>query len=172
VPGPAPGISFAVASFDVKAAADPIPGGVDGAKAGIESTLNRWLAEGVLQPLRTGQPAGDLAAVFTAVGRERLATTPERSAFVDEGLPPAKDVRAAAASLAMVALADPDGNIPIVTVHVDLKLEGTVEGTPITVEHTGDVVMLPDGDAWRIDGWDIRATRDTASGPTTSTAKS
>jgi hypothetical protein len=163
-------IAFTTASFDIQAAAEPIPGGVEGARVGIETTLNRWLEEGVLRSLRSGQPVGDIGSVFTAVARDRIATTADRAAFVYEGLPPASGVRAGVATLAMTALADTDGNIPMVTVHVDLTLGGMAEGTPLGIEHTGDLVMLPDGDAWRIDGYDIRATRATAGGTTTTTA--
>jgi len=166
---PAP-IGFTVASFDVEAVADPIAGGVEGAQAGIVATLNRWLADAVLGPLRSGQPAGDIGSFFTGPTRERIATTPDRAAFVDEGMPPVTGVGAGTASLAMVALADPDGNIPVVAVHVNLTLGGMVEGSPVGIEHVGDLSMLPDGDAWRIDGYDVKATRATAGATTTTTA--
>src|SRR5205085_1337903 len=39
-------IAFTVTSFNVEAAADPAPGAADGARAGIEATLNVWLQEG------------------------------------------------------------------------------------------------------------------------------
>src|SRR5205085_12078067 len=45
-------IEFTVASFDVEAVADPIPGRLEGAQAGSVATLNRWLADAVLRPLR------------------------------------------------------------------------------------------------------------------------
>jgi hypothetical protein len=163
-------IAFATTSFDVEAAADPVAGAASGAQAGIEATLNRWLDEAVLRPLRSGQPAGDIGALFTTPTRERIATTPDRAAFVDEGIPPVSGVRPGTASLAMVALADPDGGIPVVSVHLDLTLGGTVDGTPLGVEHTGDLFMVAEGDAWLIDGYDVRSTRATASATTTTTA--
>src|SRR5206468_2647074 len=62
-------IAFTVTSFNVEAAADPAPGAADGARAGIEATLNVWLQEGVLKPLRSGQGAGDIGPVFTTAAR-------------------------------------------------------------------------------------------------------
>jgi hypothetical protein len=91
---------------------------------------------------------------------------------VNEGLPPVTGLRAERADLAVTGLADPDGHIPIVTVHLDLKLRGTAEGTPLVVEHTGDLVLVPEGDSWKIDGYDVRATRDTEGDTTTTTATS
>lgn len=169
--GPVAAIAFATTSFDLAASAGPLPGTTEGARAGIESTLNRWLEEGVVRPLRTGQPAGDIAPAFTAPARERIAATADRAAFVDEGLPPVAGLKAPTASLAMVALVDPTGNIPVVTVHVDMKLEGTVEGTPLSVARAADLVMLPDGDAWRIDGYDVAAVRSTPAATTVTTAR-
>jgi hypothetical protein len=163
-------IVFTATSFDIAAAADPIPGGREGAQTGIEATLNRWLDEAILRPLRSGQPAGDIGSFFTTPARERIASTPDRAAFVDEGIPPVSGVRPGVATLALVALADPDGNIPLVSVHFELTLGGTLEGTPFGVEHTGDLYMLPDGDAWRIDGYDVKSSRATAGGTTTTTA--
>lgn len=163
-------IVFSTTSFDVEAAADPVAGAASGAQTGIEATLNRWLDEAVLRPLRSGQPAGDIAPFFTAAARDRIATTPDRAAFVDEGIPPVAGIKAGVASLGMVALADVDGNIPVVSVHLDLTLGGMVEGAPLGVEHTGELFMVPDGDAWLIDGYDIRSSRATAGGTTSTTA--
>ena len=102
-----------------------------------------------------------------------MATTPDRAAFVVRGpARPSPASRPRRATLAVVGLADPDGQIPIVTVHLELKLQGTAEGTPLTVEHTGDLVLVPEGDGWKIDSYDVRATRDTAGAATTTTAKS
>ena len=165
-------IAFTVTSFDVAAAADPAEGSVDGARAGVEATLKRWLEEDVLPPLRSAQPAGDLRPIFTAATGEQVSTTPDRGAFVSDGLPTVSGLRADRADLAVTGLADPDGHIPIVVVHLDLKLRGTAEGTPMTVEHTGDLTLVPEGDGWKIDGYDVRATRDTAGDATTTTATS
>lgn len=163
-------ITFSTTAFALEAAAEPAAGAAIGAQTGIEATLNRWIEEGVLRPLRSAQPAGDITSIFTAAAGERIATTPDRAAFVDEGLPPVQGVRAGVANLAMTALGGPDGTIALVAVHFDLTLGGMAEGTPLGVEHTGDLFMVPEGDAWRIDGYDIRSTRATAAATTTTTA--
>jgi len=166
------GIAFTITSFEVEAAADPAPGAVDGARAGIEATFRRWLDEDILPPLRSGQPAGDLRPLFTAVTGERVVTTADRAAFVTEGLPPVSGLTAETASLAVVGLADPGGQIPVAAVHLELKLKGRAEGAPLSVEHSGDLVLVPEGDGWKIDSYDVRATRDTAGATTATTAAS
>ncbi|MEA2972872.1 MAG: hypothetical protein QOG82_1330 [Actinomycetota bacterium] len=165
-------IAFTTTSFDVVATADPAEGAAAGAQAGIEATFRRWLDEDILGPLRSAVPAGDLRHNFTAVTGERVATTPDRAAFASDGLPPVTGLKAETATLAVVGLTDLDGQIPIATVHLELKLHGTAEGTPLTVEHAGELVLVPDGDGWKIDSYDVRATRDTAGAATTTTAKS
>lgn len=165
-------IAFTVTSFDVETAAPPVAGAVEGARAGVEATMKRWLDEDVLPPLRSAQPAGDLRPLFTAVTGEHVVTTADRAAFVTEGLPPVTGLSAKLATLAVIGLADPDGQIPIVTVHLELELQGTAEGTPLIVVHTGDLVLVPEAEGWKIDSYDIRATRDTPAGTTTTTARS
>ena len=81
-------IAFTTTSFDVVATADPAEGAAAGAQAGIEATFRVWLDEDVLGPLRSAVPAGDLRHIFTAVTGERVATTPDRAAFVVRRTPP------------------------------------------------------------------------------------
>jgi hypothetical protein len=166
-------ISFTVTSFDLELAGDPAPGALDGAKAGVEALFQRWLDEDVLPPLRSAGPAGDVGALFTPTTGQHVITSADRAAFVSEGLPPVTGLAAEIASLALVSLIDPAGNVPAVSVHLELKLQGTAEGTPLTVEHTGDFVLVEvEGFGWRIDSYDTRATRVAAGGATTTTARS
>ncbi len=165
-------IAFTIASFDVEAAADPVAGAVDGARAGVEATFRRWLDEDVVAPLRSGQPAPDLRPIFTPGAGEHVSTTADRGAFVSEGLPPVSGLTAETALLDVSGLADLDGQIPVVNVYVQLKLQGKAQGTPVTVEHIGDISLVPDGDQWKIDSYDVRATRDTAGTVTTTKAAS
>ncbi|MEA2686624.1 MAG: hypothetical protein QOE93_1819, partial [Actinomycetota bacterium] len=163
-------IVFSVTSFTMEVAAPPVAGAVEGAQAGVLTTLQKWLEEDVVPSLRSAQPAPDLRPLFTAPTGEHVATTADRAAFVTEGLPPVTGLKADTASLDIVGLADPEGNVPIATVHVQLNLRGTADGTPLTVEHTGDLVLVPEADGWKIDSYDIRATRETPSGAVTTVA--
>jgi hypothetical protein len=170
---PAPPIAFTGVGFDLFAAGDVHPGASDAAWAGVLDTLNRYLDAGVLTPLRTGGPAGDLTPLFTqpAVARV-MSDTPDRTAFIDENLPPVADLRQEAAVASLAGLADIDGDMSVVTAGLDLRLIGHVAGAPVTVERTGELVLVPEGDTWRIDAYDLKVVRTRAEDTTATTVRS
>lgn len=169
--GPVDPPTITGAGFDVEAAGKVSQATLDATWAGVLSTLNRYLEVGILTPLRSGGPAGDLAPLFTSLAVDR-ATGPHRVAFVDEGLPAATDVRADAAVATLSALAGADGAVSVVNANLDLRLHVDTGGPPITVSRTGDLVLFPDGGTWRIDAYDIRVTRDVAETATSTTVRS
>lgn len=175
-PAPAPPpedetIALSAAGFDVQAASPPSPGTVDAAKAGVLATLNRYLDAGVLAPLRTGGPAGELAPLFTPGAAPRVASGPDRGAFIDESVPRLTGLRAESASVGLIGLAGADGTISVVDAVLDLRLIGTDGNAWLTVVRTGELVLLPEPGGWKIDGWDIRASRDSVAGVTTTAAQ-
>lgn len=168
--GPPAPISWTVTVGDVHAVHPPAPPFPDDVRDEVTATLERYLTDAVLGPLRSGQPAGDLAPLFTPAAAARL-NGPDRAALVDEGLPPAPAVRSEAATAGLAALAAPDGAVIVVTATVDLRLH-TGGTDSVAVVRTGDLVLAPDGDGWDIEGYDVRTTRDPAEGAgTTTTAK-
>lgn len=170
-PAPAaPGqVAITGTGFEVHAAGKVDRAAVQDAWAGVLATMNRYLEAGVLTPLRSGGPAGELAPFFTSAAGQRLrSTASDRSAFIDEGLPPVTGITQESAVARLAALAGSDGTVSVVSAVLDVRISGEVEGTPITVSHTGELVFMPDGGAWKIDAYDVRASRDSA-GPRTST---
>jgi hypothetical protein len=166
-------IAITGAGFDVHAAGKVDRAAVQDAWAGVLATMNRYLDAGVLTPLRSGGPAGDLAPFFTAAAGERVASTAtDRAAFVDEGLPPATGVTQEAAVARLTALAGDDGVVSVVSAWLDLRLSATVDGSEVTVAHSGELVFLPEDGTWKIDGYDVRASRDSTAPVTTTTARS
>jgi hypothetical protein len=161
------------AGFEIQAAGDATKTAAGGAWKGVLATLNGYLEAGVLTPLRSGGAAGDLGRLLGSEVAARV-TPPgaDRAALVDEGLPPATDIRRDAGVATLSALAGPDGTISVVTARLDLRLRAQVEGAPLTIARTGELVMLPDGPIWRIDAYDLRVSRDSAGVSTTTTAAS
>lgn len=175
LPPPAAGpIAFTGVAFDLHAAAEVPPlKSYDAAWAGVLDTLNRYLNAAVLQPLRTGGPAGDLTPLFTAPAASRVMSVgPDRFAFIDENLPPVSDVRKEAAVAGLTGLAGTDGVMSVVTAGLDLRLIGHINGSPVTVVRTGELVFVPERGAWRIDAYDIKVTRIIADDTTTTTVRS
>jgi hypothetical protein len=171
VPAPEP-ITFTGTGFDLHTAGRVGQATFDATWAGVLDTLNHYLDAAVLTPLRTGGPAGDLTPFFTpfAVGRV-MGDGPDRAAFIDEGLPPTFDVRRDAAVAALSALAGSDGTVSVAVAKIDLRLIGHIAGDPVTVVRTGELVLLPEGGAWRIDAYDLRVTRTVAENSTTTTVR-
>jgi hypothetical protein len=166
-------IAFTAAAFDLHTAGPVSPADFDAAEAGVLDTLNRYLNAAVLTPLRSGGPAGDLTPLFTRPAVDRvMAVGPDRFAFIDENLPPVSDLREEAAVAGMTALAGEDGALSVITAGLDLRLVGHIDGEPVSVVRTGELVLVPDGGAWRIDAYDISVTRSRAGGATTTTVRS
>ncbi len=161
------------AGFAVQAAGNVAAATSDGAWTGALATLNRYLEAAVLTPLRSGGPAGDLTPILGAAAAARaIPPGADRATLTDEGLPPATGIRRDAAVATLAALAGPDGTISVVTARLDLRLRADVQGTPVTIVRTGDVILQPDGDRWKIDAYDLRVSRDSADAHTTTTATS
>jgi hypothetical protein len=168
---PLPPITITGDAFDLHAAS-PVPTATSEATwAGVLDTLNRWMEAGVLTPLRTGGPAGDLAPLFHPPALANVVPGgADRFAFIDENLPPVSDLRSERAVAGLTALAGQDGTVSVVTAGLDIRLIGHVAGAPVTVVRTGELVLLPEGGTWRIDAYDIRVVRTLAEDTTTSTA--
>ena len=161
-----PAIRFELAGAEVQGPGPPaFP---DDARAAVLDTLNRWLSDAVVGPLVSGRPAPDLTPIFTAATQARLSG-PDRAALVDEGLPPAtRGLRSEAAAANLTALAGADGVLAAVSARIDLRLRALGDGPPLRVDRQGELVMVPDSGNWKIDGYDVRVSRDSEEGPSTS----
>lgn len=169
---PPPPIVFTGDAFALHTAGPTAGVSYDATWSGVLETLNRYLEAAVLTPLRTGGPAGDLTPLFNPPALERVAPGgADRFAFIDENLPPVSDLRSERAIAGLTALAGQDGKVSVVTAGLDLHLVGHVAGEPVSVVRTGEVVLMPEGNTWRIDAYDIQVTRTLAQDTTTTTAE-
>jgi len=169
-PGRASGpIAFTVSSVDVQSVNPPARALPDVVKTKVMATLDAYVDRASAAPLRSGSRAGDLTALFTSSALARVSG-PDRRALVDEGLPPAADVRAPTSTAKLGALAGADNSVEVVTATIDLRLQ-TVGASPLAITRTGDLVLVADGDTWKIDGYDLSTARDSGDGPATTTAR-
>jgi hypothetical protein len=139
-------------------------------KEAVVATLERYLADAVLAPLRTGKAAPDLAPLFTAETAARLGGA-DRAALVSEGLPRAVGgVEGHVTTAAITPLVAGD-QVPLVAAAIDLRLRArNVEGAAVNVAHQGQFTLVPDATSWKISGYDMTAVRETPDGTTTTTA--
>lgn len=159
----APGeVAVTVVSAEVQAMAPAPPLFPDDVKAAVTASLDAWLNQAVVGPLRTGRaPGAGLEAIFTEPALARLAAPgPDRAALLEEGTPPAGEVRQERADARLTALTAPGGEVAVVTVQLDVAHVVEAGGTAVAVVRSGEVVLVPSG-GWRIDAYDIRTSRDT-----------
>jgi hypothetical protein len=133
----------------------------DATVAAVKKALDGWVAMAVVNPLRTGEPAGDLSSLFSPPALERLSDPAVRAALVDEGLPPAtKSIKPEVATVALSSVAAPEGAVAVFAARVDLKVRAVGRTSDVDVVHQGDLVLLADGDAWKIDSFAMHTSRD------------
>lgn len=158
-PGP-PTIGVTVTGVDPNGTKAPDEATV----AAVKATLDAWLASAVVGPLFTGQPAGDLSGVFTAAALERLAADPAaRPSLVDDGLglPPATTaITAERANVALSSVAGPDEVVAVIAAQLDIQLRAQGPELDVDVNHHGEVVLVQDGETWKIDAFSVTAARD------------
>ncbi len=157
----------------VKATVTVTLGDRSAASAGPDASISDEQAQAVLgvvkqyvklasvQPIKKGIPAPDLSALFGAAVAPRL-TGPDRSVLVDEGLPKALgNITATAQPLSLVALADQQGKVLLITAKLDLAVATKVvkKGPKLQINRTGALIFEPDGAAWKITGYDLAVTR-------------
>ncbi|HVF32341.1 MAG TPA: hypothetical protein VM933_04815 [Acidimicrobiales bacterium] len=157
VPGP-PTLQLAVTGLDPHGTKPPDEATI----AAVKATLDRWLADAVVAPLFSGQPAGDLSAVFTPAALERLAADPAaRATLVDEGLPPATTrITAERATATLASVAGADEVVAIVAAQIDLGLHVVGPTLDVDVNHYGEVVLVQEPDGWKIDAFAMETARD------------
>ena len=150
---------FTLVAADVHATVRPAPAFPEDVSTEVLRTLNDYLTTAVVEPLRSGAPPGDLAGVFTPAAATRLAGA-DRAALVEEGTLGPGEVRQDRADVRLTALVGPDSSVVVVTAQVDVALEVTRAGARTAVIRGGELVLAADGDAWRIEGYDLRTQRD------------
>jgi hypothetical protein len=163
-------IVLSVKSFLVETSAPPAAGEQEAAQAGVLATLQSYLVNASLAPLRSGTAVGDISSLFTGRSAPRATSAPDRAALYDEGIPPVQSLRSEVADLALTGLVGPDGKVSVMAATFAVKLNGVTSDTPLVVQRNADFVLVPEDGAWKIDAYDVSASRTTPAGTTQTTA--
>ena len=148
----------------------PSPDTPPAVKDATVALLQHYLDDAILAPLRSGGPAPDLGALFTAETAPRISGG-DRAAMVGEGMPKARGGIKADAANATITPFKVGDQVPLVVAEIDLRLLARdVEGAGVSILQHGELLLVPEGSTWRIGGYDMLATRDTPAGTTTTTA--
>ena len=136
----------------------------DDVVAKVKSVLERYMADAMVAPLKSGQPAGDLAPLFTPDALARVGPGgPERASLVDEGLPaPAStSVTFEKADVALYSVAGGDEVTAILAARIDFKARALGPQIDVDVVRQGDLILVPAGEGgWQIDAFAVRVSRD------------
>jgi len=158
-PGP---YSFAVTTAAVEPMAPQAPNFPPDVTAAVQASLDAWLANAIVGPLRTGKPSSGLDAVFTEPALLKISGPgPERAAVLEEGRPLSGDVEQERANAKLTLLTAPGGEPVLVTAQIDIVQSVKSGSGAVDVVRGGEMVLVPDRGSWRIDGFDIVAKHDT-----------
>lgn len=151
-----------VVSADVQAMSPQPPPFPEDVKAAVGASLDNYLENAVVVPLRSGKPpAAGLDGVFTAAALGRLsAPGADRAALFEEGAPLSGKVRQDRADAALTALTGPGGEVVLVTARLDVAHTVTSRDQAVALVRSGELVLVP-SNGWLIDAYDIRTARDT-----------
>lgn len=129
-------------------------------ETGVVDTVANYLTAATVQPFVPSATSVTLASLFTEATRPRL-DGPDRRALLDEGLGRATGgVSFRQATVSLSALADPDGTVRLVTVTLDARAVVHTADGPLAIIRTGDLVLVPEGDVWKIDAFRLSARRE------------
>ena len=146
-----------VTIYKVGNAPDSIP---DEVRSKILAGVATYVTAATVKPLQTG--VVDDASLATTLGpaATQRATGFDRATLVDEGIPKATGrIVVNTLPVKLTALADGDGRIVVVTARLDSIARTRTPNGAITISRKGDLVFTPDGDTWKIDGYDLAVER-------------
>jgi hypothetical protein len=159
VPGGAPApeaergpYSFAVTTAAVEPMAAQAPNFPGEVTSAVQTSLDLWLASALIGPLRTGQAAAGLDAVFTEPALAKIsAPGAERAGVVEEGAPLTGDVEQERANAKLTLLTSPAAEPVLVTAQIDMVHSVKSGDGFVDVVRGGEMVLVPDRGSWRID---------------------
>ncbi len=161
-------------------------GGVQNANAGAPATLGddaasqimaavgQYVDRGLIEPVKTGQPAKNVSDLFDA-GTQAAIQGPDLGVLFETGRPKRTgDFKPSAAPVLMTALSDNGGQFVLVTASFGYQADVAVQGGTLTTVRSISLTFTPENGPWKITGYDVTVTRQGAQvegGPTTTAAK-
>ncbi|HEX2850845.1 MAG TPA: hypothetical protein VHN98_09840 [Acidimicrobiales bacterium] len=123
----------------------------DDVVAKVNEALDRYVATAIVAPLSSGQPVADLSPAFTAAAVAQIGADADlRATVLDEGMPPAsREISASRATAVLEGVNDPGGTA-IVGARIGLTIHAAGPGLDVDIARDGELVFVPDGDAWKI----------------------
>jgi hypothetical protein len=128
----------------------------------IMTLIRNYIQIATVQPLRTGQPAGDMSSIFNAATLAQV-NGPDRAVMTDEGLPKVTGALVVSAQpVSITGLGDQQGNLVLLAAQLQLTVDGQVKGsqTGVAVQRNGDFVVQSNGfGSWQVTSYAMSVNR-------------
>lgn len=135
----------------------------------VVATVKGYLQAATITPLEERE-GPRVARFFAGPAAERLKSK-DRFALADAHLPRAEHgVSTERAKLGLAAIVDDAGAGQLVAATINVRMVVRLEDDSIVVNRSGDMVLQPAADGWRISAYHVRAKRTFASETTTTEA--
>lgn len=125
----------------------------------IMQTAAGYLDLGVIEPLKTGKPAGDVSSLFDPAAGAQVNGL-ARLALFEEGLPAATGgLDAKASSVTVNGLSDGAGTFVLATVGSDVNIVAETDDGQLQIHRITELTLVPEGTTWKIAGFDVIVDR-------------
>lgn len=130
-------------------------------RTAVLTAVEQYVREATLRPLiATTADDEQLLPLFSEKIRPKLSG-PDRRTLVDEGLPRAVGgVSIERAEVRLVALGNEGGDVELITATVDIVVRAETIDGPMVVARSGDLVLVPSGQQFVIDGYRLSVRRE------------
>jgi hypothetical protein len=126
----------------------------------VMAALASYVKVATVKALQKGTADPTALAALLGPGAAARLTGPDRGVLLDEGLPRATSkIVVTGAPVALTGLADGQGNVVVVTAKLDATTKTRTTKGKLTITRAGEIVFAPEGDTWKIDGYDLTVDR-------------
>lgn len=163
---PIPDAAVSVSIGTIASANNPTTLSAD-AQSAIQSVLSRYVTAATVQALHTGTVGAGLDQVFDETAYADATTGESRTALIDDGFGTGTPTVQPVAAV-LNGVTDASGKVAVVTATMTVNASSQTKTGPVTVTRTATFVLHPD--TWRIHAYDVKTTRTTPDGATTTSS--
>jgi hypothetical protein len=132
----------------------------DDAANQIMTAVGQYVDQGLIQPVKTGEPAKDLSGLFDA-GTQAAINGPDKDVLFENGQPERTgDFKPAAEPVIIVALSDGNGQFVLATAGFNYTSEVGVKGGTLKTARSISLTFTPENGQWKITGYDTSVIRE------------
>jgi hypothetical protein len=125
----------------------------------VLDTVTKYVQLAITAPLAGSTTPVAVDQFLTAQATTAL-TADRRAVLTEEGVPPMQSAQATTNTVTITGLVGTDSQMGVVSAHLDLVIAGTTNGVASSIKRSGDLTLVPDNGAWRIDAFDMSVERD------------